>query len=74
MELLGHKGVDDILVIGGGIIPEEDIPQLKECGIAEIFGPGTSTGDIVNYIKADGDNGIHNAIGHPCKKILKKKI
>ena len=51
MELLREKGVEDILVLGGGIIPEEDIPALKECGIAEIFGPGTKTNDIINYIK-----------------------
>jgi len=51
MELLKEKGVDDMLVIGGGIIPDEDIPALKEAGIAEIFGPGTSTEDIVKYIK-----------------------
>jgi methylmalonyl-CoA mutase cobalamin-binding domain/chain len=42
MELLKEKGVEDILVIGGGIIPDEDIPALKACGIAEIFGPGTN--------------------------------
>lgn len=51
MELLKEKGVDDVLVIGGGIIPDEDIPALKEAGIAEIFGPGTSTEEIVRYIK-----------------------
>ena len=51
MELLKEKGVDDILVIGGGIIPDEDIPALKEAGIAEIFGPGTNTNDIVKYIR-----------------------
>jgi len=51
MELLREKGVEDILVLGGGIIPEEDISALKECGIAEIFGPGTKTTDIINYIK-----------------------
>jgi methylmalonyl-CoA mutase C-terminal domain/subunit len=51
MELLREKGVEDILVLGGGIIPEEDISALKECGIAEIFGPGTKTADIINYIK-----------------------
>jgi len=51
MELLREKGVEDILVLGGGIIPEEDISALKECGIAEIFGPGTKTYDIINYIK-----------------------
>lgn len=51
MELLRGKGVNDVLVIGGGIIPDEDIPSLKEIGIAEIFGPGTYTDDIVRYIK-----------------------
>jgi methylmalonyl-CoA mutase C-terminal domain/subunit len=51
MELLKNKGVDDVLVIGGGIIPDEDIIVLKEAGIAEIFGPGTSTKDIVKYIE-----------------------
>lgn len=50
MELLREKGANDILVLGGGIIPEEDIPALKEAGIAEVFGPGTSTKDIVEYI------------------------
>jgi methylmalonyl-CoA mutase C-terminal domain/subunit len=52
MELLREKGVDDILVLGGGIIPEEDIPALKSAGISEIFGPGTSTRDIVEYIQS----------------------
>ena len=51
MELLVDKGVEDILVIGGGIIPEEDIPALKESGISEIFGPGTYTDEIITYIK-----------------------
>jgi methylmalonyl-CoA mutase C-terminal domain/subunit len=51
MELLGEKGVEDILVIGGGIIPDEDIPALKESGISQIFGPGTYTEEIVNYIR-----------------------
>ena len=51
MELLRERGVKDILVIGGGIIPEEDIPALKKCGISEIFGPGTYTEEIVTYIK-----------------------
>lgn len=50
MELLKEKDATDILVIGGGIIPEEDIAPLKEAGIAEIFGPGTSTQEIVQYI------------------------
>jgi methylmalonyl-CoA mutase C-terminal domain/subunit len=51
MELLSEKGVEDILVLGGGIIPEEDIPILREAGIAEIFGPGTKTKEIVRFIE-----------------------
>jgi methylmalonyl-CoA mutase C-terminal domain/subunit len=51
MDLLRERGVEDILVLGGGIIPEEDVPALKSCGIAEVFGPGTTTGDIVRYIR-----------------------
>ncbi len=51
MELLKGKGVKELLVLGGGVIPEEDIPGLKKIGIAEIFGPGTSTDTIVNYVK-----------------------
>ena len=51
MDLLKEKGISDILVIGGGIIPDEDIPMLKSCGIAEIFGPGTSTRDIIDFIQ-----------------------
>ena len=51
MELLREKGVEDIMVLGGGIIPDEDIPALKAVGIADIFGPGTTTGDIISYIK-----------------------
>jgi methylmalonyl-CoA mutase C-terminal domain/subunit len=51
MELLEEKGVTDVLVIGGGIIPDEDIDELKKAGIAEIFGPGTYTNEIVTYIR-----------------------
>jgi methylmalonyl-CoA mutase C-terminal domain/subunit len=51
MELVREKGLSDILVIGGGIIPDEDIPALKETGIAEIFGPGTYTADIIRFIR-----------------------
>jgi methylmalonyl-CoA mutase, C-terminal domain len=56
MELLKEKGATDILVLGGGIIPDEDIPPLKEAGIAEIFGPGTVTTDIISYIEAHTPN------------------
>ena len=51
MEILKDKGISDILVLGGGIIPEEDVSDLKSAGIAEIFTPGTDTNDIANYIR-----------------------
>jgi methylmalonyl-CoA mutase C-terminal domain/subunit len=51
IELLKEKGAENVLVIGGGVIPEEDITLLKEAGIAEIFGPGTYTGEIVKFIQ-----------------------
>jgi methylmalonyl-CoA mutase C-terminal domain/subunit len=51
VELLREQGAHDILVIGGGIIPEGDIPALKAKGTQEVFGPGSSTADIVGYIK-----------------------
>jgi methylmalonyl-CoA mutase C-terminal domain/subunit len=51
VELLKERDAADIIVFAGGIIPEEDIPALKRAGIAEIFGPGTSTKDIVDFVK-----------------------
>ncbi len=51
MELLKENNVEDIIVMGGGVIPEEDIPELKRIGIAEIFTPGTDTRDIIKFIK-----------------------
>ena len=51
MELVREKGLNDVLVVGGGIIPDEDIPALKAAGIAEIFGPGTYMADIIQYIQ-----------------------
>ncbi|MGB9904296.1 MAG: cobalamin-dependent protein, partial [Desulfotomaculales bacterium] len=51
VEGLRRAGAGDILVLGGGIIPDEDIPALKKAGIAEIFGPGTLTETIVSFIK-----------------------
>lgn len=55
MRLMKEKGVDDVLVFGGGIIPDSDIPGLKACGVSAIFQPGTSTEDVVAY--------IHQALG-----------
>ncbi len=53
VELLAEQGASDILVIGGGIIPEEDIPFLVERGIRAIFGPGTSIKMIASFIKGN---------------------
>ena len=50
VELLKEKGMGDVLVIGGGVIPDADIPGLKDAGVAAVFTPGTPTGDIVNFI------------------------
>jgi methylmalonyl-CoA mutase C-terminal domain/subunit len=49
--LLEEQGASDILLFGGGIIPDEDVPKLKELGVAAIFGPGTSTQDIVDFLR-----------------------
>ncbi|ADD28336.1 MULTISPECIES: cobalamin B12-binding domain-containing protein [Meiothermus] len=49
--LLKEQGADDILLFGGGIIPDEDVPHLKAMGVAAVFGPGTSTQDIVEFLR-----------------------
>lgn len=49
--LLKEKGADDIVVCGGGIFPEEDIPKLKKVGIKEIFTPGTPLGEVVRWVE-----------------------
>jgi methylmalonyl-CoA mutase C-terminal domain/subunit len=51
LELLRERGVDDILVFAGGIIPAADVTRLKELGIAEVFPPGTDTRDIGEYVR-----------------------
>jgi methylmalonyl-CoA mutase C-terminal domain/subunit len=53
VELLRGEGADDILVIGGGVIPGEDIPFLKEKGIKEIFTPGTPTQVTIDFIRGN---------------------
>ena len=53
MELLKEEGIEDVLVVGGGIIPEDDAVELKKAGISAIFGPGTPLDEIVEYIKAN---------------------
>lgn len=49
--LMKKKGMKDILIVGGGIIPEEDVSKLKKAGISGVFGPGTHCDEIVEFIK-----------------------
>ncbi|MEY4136973.1 MAG: hypothetical protein RL205_1101 [Actinomycetota bacterium] len=56
MELLKQRGATDILVFGGGIIPDDDIPVLKDMGVSEIFTPGTSMQSIVDWVVANTNN------------------
>lgn len=51
IELLAAKDAADVVVFGGGIIPEEDIPQLRELGVAEVFTPGAATHEIVDWVR-----------------------
>jgi methylmalonyl-CoA mutase C-terminal domain/subunit len=51
VELIRGRDMDDVLIAAGGIIPDADIARLKEAGIAEIFGPGTSIGQIARYFR-----------------------
>jgi len=51
MNLLKKKGLTDVLVFAGGIIPQEDMPKLRKIGIKEVFGPGTPTSALVDFVK-----------------------
>jgi len=53
MELLKENHVDDVLVAAGGILPDEDVPSIKAMGIKGCFGPGTSTEEIINFVRAN---------------------
>jgi len=59
VRLLREKDLDDVLVVGGGIIPQEDISGLKAAGVAEIFGPGTPTSQVVDFIEKSTRAGAH---------------
>jgi methylmalonyl-CoA mutase C-terminal domain/subunit len=52
VELLQQNGLDDVMVFAGGIIPDEDVPALKEIGVRGIFGPGTRTDDVIAFVRA----------------------
>ncbi len=53
IELLKQKGAEDIVVFGGGIIPQDDVPRLKEAGTSEVFLPGSPTTTIIEWIRAN---------------------
>jgi methylmalonyl-CoA mutase C-terminal domain/subunit len=50
--LMRERGLDDVLVTAGGIIPDDDVPALKEAGVAAIFGPGTTIAEVAEYIRS----------------------
>jgi methylmalonyl-CoA mutase C-terminal domain/subunit len=50
-ELMSERGIDDVVVFGGGIIPDEDIPELERAGVARIFTPGATTTEIVDWVR-----------------------
>jgi methylmalonyl-CoA mutase C-terminal domain/subunit len=51
--LMREQGLDDVLVTAGGIIPDDDIPALKEAGVAEVFGPGTTIAEVAEYLRTN---------------------
>jgi methylmalonyl-CoA mutase, C-terminal domain len=53
VDLLREKGASEVVVFGGGIIPQDDVPRLKEKGVAEVFLPGSSTQTIIDWIRAN---------------------
>lgn len=50
VELLRQNGMNDVMLFAGGIIPDEDVPALKEIGVRGIFGPGTNVGDVITFV------------------------
>ena len=52
-ELLSERGIDDVVVFGGGIIPDEDIPELERLGVAKVFTPGATTHSIVDWVRSN---------------------
>jgi methylmalonyl-CoA mutase, C-terminal domain len=50
-QLLSERGIDDVVIFGGGIIPDEDIPELERLGVAKVFTPGATTTEIVDWVR-----------------------
>jgi methylmalonyl-CoA mutase C-terminal domain/subunit len=53
VEMLKQRGLAEVIVLGGGVIPHEDVERLKEAGVSRVFTPGTSTDEIVEYIRQE---------------------
>ncbi|MGA2512725.1 MAG: cobalamin B12-binding domain-containing protein [Candidatus Limnocylindrales bacterium] len=51
--LLRDRGLGDVLVAAGGIIPDDDVPALRECGVAAVFGPGTTIAEVADFLRAN---------------------
>jgi methylmalonyl-CoA mutase C-terminal domain/subunit len=51
--LMQESGLDDVLITAGGIIPDDDVPALKDAGVAEVFGPGTTIHEVADFIRAN---------------------
>jgi methylmalonyl-CoA mutase C-terminal domain/subunit len=62
-QLMGERGIDDVVVFGGGIIPDEDIPELERLGVAHIFTPGATTTDIVDWVREHVGSAARRAAG-----------
>lgn len=52
-QLLRDRGMEDVLVTVGGIIPDDDVPALREAGVAEVFGPGTTIAEVAEFLRAN---------------------
>jgi methylmalonyl-CoA mutase C-terminal domain/subunit len=61
LELMKKNDINDVLLVGGGVIPEEDMAELKKMGVAELFGPGTPTTKTIEYIEDWFRNSPRNA-------------
>jgi methylmalonyl-CoA mutase C-terminal domain/subunit len=58
-ELLAENGAEDVVLFGGGIVPEEDIPELEQAGVAKIFTPGATMDEIVDWVRANVGEQLH---------------
>jgi len=61
VELARQEGLDDVIIFGGGIIPDEDIPRLKELGVSEVFTPGARMQEIIDFIRKHSQSASDSA-------------